>query len=105
MYCQICIILTIPFVKLYTVGITDVNYIYTQLPLLFSLIQILSWSRYVSGNLTGIAGYAKQTSYISLLEAILNLTLSILFVYKYGIVGVLFATLISLPLKVIMVYF
>ena len=98
---SICIILTIPIVKLYTVGITDVNYIYTQLPLLFSLIQILSWSRYVSGNLTGIAGYAKQTSYISLLEAILNLTLSILFVYKYGIVGVLFATLISLPLKVI----
>ena len=30
---------------------------------MFCLVQILSWSRYVSGNLTGLAGYAKTVSY------------------------------------------
>lgn len=98
---SVCYYLTIPFVTLYTHGVTDVNYIYESLPIMFGLIQILSWSRYVSGNLTGVAGYAKQTSYISLIEAITNLSLSIILVNKFGIVGVTLATVIALPIKVI----
>lgn len=93
--------LIIPFVELYTVGIEDANYIYSLFPLLFCLIQLFSWSRYVSGNLTAVAGYAKYTSYISIVEALINLILSIILVNKYGIVGVLVATVIALPLKVI----
>ena len=58
-------------------------------------------SRYVNGNLTGLAGYAKSTSYISLAEAVINMVLSIVLVQKYGITGVLFATVIALPIKVI----
>ncbi len=94
-------LLCIPFVKLYTHGVTDIEYIYEGLPLLFCLTQLLSWSRYVSGNLTGIAGYAKQTSWISMTEAIINLVASVLLVNRYGILGVLFATVIALPLKVL----
>ena len=66
-------ILILPFIRLYTNGVTDVEYIYTILPVMFCLVQILSWSRYVSGNLTGLAGYAKTVSYISIAEAIVNL--------------------------------
>ena len=93
-------ILTIPFITLYTRGVTDINYIQPKLPLMFCLVQLLSWSRYVNGNLTGIAGYAKQTSIISLIEAVVNLVFSLVLVNYYGIVGVLFATVIALPLKV-----
>ena len=98
---SVCYILTIPFIELYTKGISDVNYIYNELPVMFCLVQLLSWSRNVSGNLTGIAGYAKPTSYISIIEAILNIILSIILIGKMGIVGVLLATVIALPLKVI----
>ena len=98
---SITYILILPFVKLYSSGIKDVNYIYPSIPLFFCLIQLLSWSRYVSGNLSGIAGFAKQTSYVSLIEAGLNIIMSISLVRKYGITGVLFATVIALPLKVI----
>jgi O-antigen/teichoic acid export membrane protein len=94
-------VLAIPFVKLYTRGVADVDYVYYQLPFMFSLVQLLSWSRYVNGNLTGLAGYAKSTSYVSLAEAIINMILSIALVQKYGITGVLFATVIALPIKVI----
>ena len=48
-----------------------------------------------------MAGYAKPTSRVSLIEAVINVTLSIVLVYKLGIIGVLFATVIALPLKVI----
>ncbi len=94
-------IMIIPFVKLYTVGVTDVEYINKQLPLMFCLVQLLSWSRYVAGNLSGIAGYAKQTSNVSLIEALINITGSVILVNYLGIVGVLIATVIALPLKVV----
>ena len=97
---SVCFVLIIPFVRLYTHGVTDVDYIYTSLPIMFCLIQLISWSRYIGGQLTGIAGYAKQTSYVSLGEALMNLSLSIIFVHKFGIVGVTLATVIALPLKV-----
>ena len=97
----ICYVLILPFIQLYTRGVMDINYIYTSLPLMFAIIQILSWSRYVTGYLTGIAGYANKVSKISLLEAMINIILSMFLVKWFGIVGVLFATTISLPFKIV----
>lgn len=94
-------VLLIPFIKLYTQGITDVNYIYPVLPLLFCLVQLLSWSRFVSGNLFGVAGKIRSVVIVSVVEAVTNLTLSIILIQRYGIVGVLVATVVALPLKVI----
>lgn len=94
-------VLCLPFIRLYTSGVTDVDYINGTLPLLFCLVQIISWSRYVSGNLTAVAGYAKYTGIVSAIEAGLNITLSVILVNKLGIVGVLLATVLALPLKVV----
>lgn len=94
-------LLLIPFVKLYTNGITDINYIYEWLPLLFCLVPILSWSRYVAGNLSGIGGFAKQTGVVSLIEAAINVVLSIILVNFIGLYGVLIATVVALPIKVV----
>ncbi|WP_026497683.1 lipopolysaccharide biosynthesis protein [Butyrivibrio sp. WCD2001] len=93
--------LIIPFVRIYTDGVKDINYIYTALPILFCLVQILSWSRFVTGNLSGIAGYAKMVSKLSMVEAIINVVGSLILVRSYGIVGVLMATVIALPIKVV----
>lgn len=90
-----------PFVKLYTSGVNDTEYIYSYLPLLFCLVQLLSWSRYVPGNLSGIAGYARITSFFSLGEALLNIILSVILVHFLGITGVILATVVSLPIKVV----
>lgn len=93
--------LIIPFVSLYTHGVTDIAYVRPLLPLFFCLIQMLTFSRYVAGNLSGLSGHAKETSIVSLIEALLNISLSFLLVFFFDIVGVLLATLISLPLKVV----
>ena len=93
--------LTLPFVSLYTSGVTDTDYIYTSLPLMFCLVQLLSWSRYVAGNLVGVAGRIRKAVWVNVLEAGINLTCSIILVQKFGIVGVLFATVIALPIKLI----
>ena len=93
-------VFTLSFVKIYTKGVYDVNYIYPKLPLFFCIVQLLSWSRYVSGNLTGVAGFAKRISKISLVEAFLNVFFSLLFASPYGIYGVIMATVLALPFKV-----
>lgn len=96
-------ILTPQFIFLYTRGVNDVNYNYEYLPLLFCLVQLLSRSRTIAGNLTGIAGFAKKVSKISVLEAILNILLSIILVNLFNIYGVIIATICSLSIKVIYV--
>lgn len=95
--------LTLPFVNLYTKGVSDINYIYEWLPFWFSLVQMLSMSRFVAGNLSGIAGYAKQVSYASLTEAIVNIIGTVVLVYFFGIYGAIIATVVALPIKVIYV--
>lgn len=92
-------LIIIPFIRLYTHGVNDVNYIIPILPALFCSVQLISWSRYIAGNLTGLAGYAKRVSYVSMIEAVTNLIGSIILVKKIGVCGVLVATVIALPLK------
>lgn len=94
-----CSALAVPFVRLYTGGVSDVDYIYPFLPVLFGLIQIFSWDRYVSGNLSGMAGYAGTVSKISAAEACLNLILSAVLVWNMGLYGITLATVLSLVLK------
>ncbi|MGN0161749.1 MAG: polysaccharide biosynthesis C-terminal domain-containing protein [Lachnospiraceae bacterium] len=92
-------ILCIPFVKLYMKNMYETEYINYALPLMFALIQMVSWSRYVAGNLVCLAGYARSASRISILEAALNLILSLILVKSFGMEGVLLATLLVLPIK------
>ena len=98
---SVCYFLIIPFVKLYTKGVNDINYIHPLLPILFCLVQIFSWSRYVSGNLIGISFRLKPAIKVNVAEAIINLFLSVILVNFLGIEGVLLATVVALPLKVV----
>ncbi|MCR4791136.1 MAG: polysaccharide biosynthesis C-terminal domain-containing protein [Lachnospiraceae bacterium] len=100
---SVCYWLIIPFVRLYTNGVEDVNYVMTWVPLCFCIVKLLSRSRMVAGNLGNIAGYAKPIGYLSLLEAALNILLSVLLVRRFGIYGVLFATAAALVIKVVYV--
>lgn len=94
-------ILILPFMSLYMGKVTDAQYVNPSLPFMFCLIQLFSWSRYVTGNLAGVAGYQKEQGRVSVIEAFINIVLSIALVHKFGIVGVLFASVIALPIKVI----
>lgn len=95
------VLLADSFISLYTSGVNDIQYNMFWLPVCFCVIQYLSWSRYVAGNLSGIAGYAQQVSKISLIEAIINISLSAVLVNIWGIYGVVLATILALPIKAI----
>lgn len=96
-----CSVMMLPFVQIYTSGIYDIDYIYPYFPLLFGLIQIFSWSRYIVGNLSGIAGYAENVWKVSAIEALINLILSIVLSLIFGIYGILIATVLALIIKLV----
>lgn len=84
------------FIVLYTKGLNGVNYYDKYLPMLFALIQLLSISRITSSSLIKLSGHIKQTIPQAIIEASINLTISIILVQIIGIYGVLIGTIISL---------
>ncbi len=89
-------ILILPFMKLYTGGVNDINYIDSRLPILFVMIQFLSNGRCSSVYLIDFAGHFKKTQWRSVIESVINLTVSIICVCFFGIYGVLFGTIAAL---------
>lgn len=92
----IAYIFVLPFVKLYTSGITDVSYIDQYLPLLFVCVNLLSYGRATSSQVITCAGHFKETRWRSIFESSINVTCSLVFVNIFGIYGVLIGTIIAL---------
>ena len=95
LYC-IANIFILPFMKLYTSGVSDINYIDQLLPYLFIAIYLLNNGRESSNLSIKFAGHFKQTVGRSVFESIINLTVSILCVFVFGIYGVLIGTIVAL---------
>jgi len=89
-------ILILPFMRLYTSGVTDINYINVWLPVLFVIIKLLTNARTSSNNLITIAGHFKKTQNRSIMESAINLIASIVFVIFMGMYGVLLGTIAAL---------
>lgn len=88
--------LVLPFLTLYTRGITDANYLDPKLPLLFVLIELLSTCRAVDNQLVRISLHARQTMNRAIIEATINIVVSIAAVQFVGIYGVLLGTIAAL---------
>ena len=93
---SVCYLLILPFISLYTAGVNDIAYYDTKLPFLFCMIQLLSAIRAVASNLINIAQHAKQTIKRAIIEAIINLSISIIAASVIGIYGVLLGTIVAL---------
>lgn len=89
-------IIILPFMKLYTAGVNDVNYINAWLPVLFVVIKLLTNARTTSNNIITIAGHFRNTQFRSIMESAINLGASIICVIFFGIYGVLMGTIAAL---------
>ena len=86
-------ILIMPFVSIYTRGISDAMYYVPVIGILFSIYGITRMYRTPFSDLTNSAGRFKETKIQAVNEAGINLVLSIVLVQKYGIVGVLLGSI------------
>ena len=95
LYC-ICRYLMNPFLRLYTAGVNDIQYIDRYLPWLFAAFYLLHNGRTSSGTVINISQHFEDTKWRSILESFINLTVSIICVIRFGIYGVLIGTIAAL---------
>lgn len=84
-----------PFVKVYMQGVTDANYNDKNLVILFAIMAVLQSIRIPSNTMIGASGHYKETQWRAILEATINIVVSIILVNYIGIYGVLIGTIVS----------
>lgn len=89
-------IFILPFMTLYTSGVMDINYIDKYLPYLIVATTLLSNGRNSSAQIIEYAGHFKQTQWRAMLEAVINVAVSLICVFKFGIYGILLGTIAAL---------
>lgn len=92
----VTLVLIIPFVKVYTVGINDADYIVPSFAVVITLAQTVYCLRLPYSMMIQAAGHYKQTQMSALIEAGLNIVISIIVVFHYGLVGVAVGTFVAM---------
>lgn len=97
MFCSVAfsttLITILSFVKIYTKGVTDIEYIRPAYAMVISIATAVQIIRTPYVSFIGGIGHYKQTKKAAIIEAATNLGLSIILVNIIGIVGVAIGTL------------
>ena len=94
-------VLIVPFVKVYTKGIFDANYNVPNFAYLLTLAIGIFCLRIPYNVMVGAAGHYKQTQLGAILEAVINILLSVFLVYKFGLIGVAAGTAIAMSFRTV----
>ena len=99
--CTATLFLILPFVSVYTKGITDADYIRPVFSYLIVIAEFLWVIRLPYSSITLAAGHFKETRKGAWVEAISNIGISIILVWKFGIIGVAIGTLVAMFIRTI----
>ena len=89
-------VLIVPFVMVYTEGISDINYIQPVFAFLLVLANAGHCLRLPYNIMILAAGHYKQTQHNYIIASTLNIVLSIIAVNRYGLVGVVIGTVVAM---------
>lgn len=89
------LIVIIPFIKLYTNAVTDVNYVNYLMAILISAIVLLEVIHIPSGNIINVSGNFKVARKIQTISSIILISLLLIGGLFFDIYGILLATLIT----------
>ncbi len=89
-------ILIVPFISVYTRGITDADYIVPLFAVLITIANAAHCLRLPYNTLILAAGHYKQTQHNYIIAALLNIIISVLLVNLLGLIGVAIGTIIAM---------
>lgn len=98
---SVTLVMMIPFVILYTDGVTDVNYVRPLFSLLLVLGSVFNCFRVPYRVITIAAGHYRQTRNGALTEAAINIVVSVLGVILFGLNGVALGTLCAMAFRTV----
>ena len=88
-------VMTMPFIKLYTTGITDAQYIDSRIPLFLVLIGYFEIIHIPSGHILNMSGNFNQSKIFQLIAALILIITIPVFSYLFGFIGVLGGLLVA----------
>ena len=88
-------VMLLPFIRLYTAGVTDVNYVRGAFAVLVVLAEAVFCVRQPYVTIVQAAGKYKETRNGAAVEAIINLVISLVLVNLIGLEGIIIGTLIA----------
>ncbi len=88
-------VLIVPFVRIYTQGLTDADYIQPLFAALFVLSELIYCLRFPYQYMTQAANHYKQTQLMAYAEAAINIIISVALVSRLGLVSVVLGAFIS----------
>lgn len=94
-------ILVVPFVRVYTAEITDADYIVPVFACLITLAHAAYCLRLPYNIMVLAAGHYKQTQASAIAEAVINVVVSVVLVYRFGLVGVAVGTLVAMAYRTV----
>ena len=98
-----CLLLINPFVALYTTDVNDINYYHPEFALIILAANLVYCFREPFRLLILAAGKFKETNFGSIMEAVLNVGVSIALITTWGLAGVAIGTLTAIVYR--LVYF
>ena len=87
--------LILPFVSLYTKGVTDIEYVIPLFAFLMVMAELARCVRIPYLTVVQAAGKYKETQIGAFIEAGLNITSSIILTIRFGLVGVVIGTILA----------
>ena len=92
-------VMIVPFIKIYTDGVNDANYIQPAFSVIISLAMFYYSVRAPYHSIVIAADRFKQTRKAAYGEALINLVLSVVLVMKFGLIGVAIGTLFAMAFR------
>lgn len=96
---SITLVLIGPFISIYTRGITDAQYIRPLFSTLLIAGQFVFCLRIPFNTIVCSAGHFRQTQKSAIVEVIINISISIVLVCNWGLIGVAIGTLIAVTFR------
>ena len=96
----------LPLIQIYTKGINDANYTNVYLVLLFVIMNLLSNGKLPSNHVLEYSGKFEETRSHAITEMVINITVSVVAILKFGICGAIVGTIIALLYRgAMMIYY
>ncbi len=96
---SVCFVMIIPFVVLYTKGVTDIEYVRPYFALVTILASIFNCFRIPYRVIVINVGHYKQTKNGAIMEAVINIVVSVIGSVLFGLIGVALGTLCAMVFR------
>lgn len=89
-------IVILDFVRLYTAGLTDAQYHQPVFALMILLAEMTYCLRLPYSNMISVAGHFRETQNAALIEAAMNIVISLFAVRRFGLIGISIGTFLAM---------